>query len=119
MVQPIVAHTTYIAIGIIAMMMILSSLYGFKGNIEKADANLKLTQVADNIQSKILEFRAMGGEARVKIDGDDNILVKLSNNLIIVSGYNVNVTKTIDMQMSGEEYLPANLTFTNNRVTLG
>ena len=118
MVQPIVAHTTYIAIGIIAMMMIITSLYGFKANMEKADATLKLTQVVDNIQSDVIAVKTIGGEAKVKIDGDDKILVKLVNNLITASGYGVTVNRTINMQMSGEEYLPANLTFSNNKVTI-
>ncbi|MDD5416823.1 MAG: hypothetical protein PHU12_02495 [Candidatus Aenigmarchaeota archaeon] len=123
MVQPIVSHTTYIAIGIIAVLMIITSLYTYTGRLGEIDATAKLNYIADDIQNKLIQFNSLesaefGAKVKIGASQDNKILVKLSNNLITVSGYDTEITKDADMQMSGEAYLPAYLVYENGKVTM-
>ncbi len=123
MVQPIVSHTTYIAIGIIAVVMIIAGIYGMKANVQEIDKTTKLKYVADIIADNILEFKSLDGdnfEAKIILDpyGYNQTIVKLSDNLITVKEGELEVEKQIDMQMSGESYLPAYLIYKNNMVEI-
>lgn len=120
MVQPIVSHATYIAIGIIAILMILSSLYNFKANIETVDNTAKINYIADLIQKDITlhSSESLDFEAKIKVNGPHNILVSLKNNNIEVNGYGITVSRPVTMKMSGEAYLPAYLTFASGGVNI-
>ncbi len=119
MVEQILSHSTYMAIGIIAVIMIMAALYGFKADVQEAYATVKLNYIADSVQNKVLEMKDSGSdfEARIKIDADGYLLT-LSNNLITVRGNGVEVTRTVDAQMSGEEYLPAYLAYKGGTVVV-
>ena len=50
------------------------------------------------------------GEAKIKIDGS-GYLLKLSNNMITVSNVDIIVERKINIEASGEQYLPAYLVY--------
>ncbi len=119
MVQPILSHATYIAIGIIAVIMIISTFYSLQSNI--LDLNLKsnLEYTARTVENKILDFKSMGGsdfEANVMIDGSG--LLSLSNNVIKLAKNNIEVNRSVSATMSGEAYLPAHLTYSKNSAVI-
>ncbi|MBU3896686.1 MAG: hypothetical protein KJ697_02010 [Nanoarchaeota archaeon] len=120
MVQPIVSHATYIAIGIIAILMILSSLYSFKDNIESVDNTAKLNHIADIIQKNVIlhSFESPDFQAKMKVSGPQNVLVSLQNNFIEVKGYDMTISRSVDMKMSGDAYLPAYLIFLENEAMI-
>ncbi len=109
MVDQVLSHTLYLAIGIIAMLMIVSSVYGMQDNMNKIDKEVKLNYVASTIENKILELQKLDiDDASVKIEGL-NYLVSFENNKIIIKDGDTVVERDVDFELSGEAILPAYL----------
>ena len=118
MVQPIISHVTYIAIGIVAILMILGAVYGLRSDIYSVDTTAKLEYTADTIESKILEMKQFSSndfEAKVKINAPEYKLT-FSDNMMIISDGTLEVNRTINIKGSGEQYLPAYLLFKKGKV---
>ena len=117
MADQVLSHTLYLAIGIIAMLMIVSSVYGMQNNMHEIDTEVKLNYIASLVENKILELEKLDvDEARVKIDGD--YLVNFENNKILVSDSDIEVVREVDMEISGEAMLPAYLKLSNGKIEI-
>ncbi|MBU3905055.1 MAG: hypothetical protein KJ906_02830 [Nanoarchaeota archaeon] len=109
MADQVLSHTLYLAIGIIAMLMIVSSVYGMQNNMDTIDKEVKLNYIVSLVENKILELEELGvDEASVKIDGSD-YLVKFESNKIIVSNSDIEIIRDVGFEISGEAILPAYL----------
>jgi len=118
MVNPIISHTTYIAIGIIAVVMIVAAIYGLQENIRIVDKTAKLDYAALIIENKILELDLLATpnfEAKTKIDpyAYNETLLEMSSGVITLTGNGIQVTREIGMDISGKQYLPAYLLYKN------
>lgn len=121
MVHPILSHTTYIAVGMIAIMMIIATVYGMQADVSKVDKTSKINYIALEIENKIIELNAISSdnfEAQIQIPFSEKYLVEISGNILTVSGDGNEVTRTISVQGSGQGYTPIYLKFDNDEVTV-
>ena len=117
MVNQMISHSIYMAIGIIAVIMIISSVTNMKTEMESVDRNVKMNYVADIIYNKLTELNRLNVDsANFLIEG--SYFVKLENNLITVSDSEKSVTREINLEMSGVAELPAYLTLADGEITI-
>lgn len=121
MADPILSHATYMAVGIIAIMLIIATVFTLQEDNRQINEVSKLNYYITSIENKILELSSISSdnfEAQIKINVPERYLVKMSGNILSVSGDEFIAEKEIPIYGYGGGYGPIYLIFTDNEVVI-
>lgn len=125
-IYPTLSHSTLLLIGLIAMSLILVSIYSFISDLEKNMTYLDLNYIADSTKNEILEVYSLANQSSnyskgtfqlslpEKIGNRKYSISFNQNNLLVSVPLRTDIVETtrqlkINATLSGTAYLPAKL----------
>jgi len=125
-VYPTLSHSTLLLIGLIAMSLILVSIYSFISDLEKNMTYLDLNYIADSTKNKILEVYSLANQSSNYSKGTFQLSLpeKIGNRKYSITFYQNDLMVSVPLKtdiievsrqlkinatLSGTAYLPATL----------
>lgn len=131
-VYPTLSHSTLLLIGLIAMSLVLVSIYSFISDMEKGLTYLELNYIGDSIKNKVLEIYSLANQSSNYSKGTFQLSLpeKIGNRKYTITFYQndlfvsvplrsdiieINRPLKINATLSGTAYLPAKLSMEKNQ----
>ena len=125
-IYPTLSHSILLLLGLIAMSLIISSIYISLASIEKDLTTVELNYFADAIESKVLDVYSLANESSTyttgvfKLNlpekiGNNKYSVTLGQGLLLVNisvrNQQIEVVRdlSIDAEISGASFMPASI----------
>jgi len=125
-IYPTLSHSVLLLIGLIAMSLILFSIYSFISDLEKDTSYLYLNYIADSTKNKILEVYSLANQSSDYSKGAFQLSLpeKIGNRRYTITFYQNDLVVSVPLRsdiievsrqlkinatLSGTSYLPATL----------